>query len=86
MLLILEDGEPARLHFAAIVHGTLNSYVPGHIAVGVACNDGFSTVNTKEGDLIDRESCQHSTHIRQPPPVLIFVVPTIHGSMTLREL
>ena len=53
LLLILEDGEPARFHFAALVHGTLDPHVPGHVGVGGAC-DGLNEVSTKEGDLISR--------------------------------
>ena len=82
LLLILEDGEPARLYFAAHVHATLDPHVPGHVGVGVAC-DGLSEVSTKEGHLINRESCQHSPYIRQPPPVPIVVVryhPWQHGA------
>jgi hypothetical protein len=33
LLLIVEYGEPARLHFAALVHGTFNPHVPGHVGV-----------------------------------------------------
>ena len=31
LFLILEDGEPARFHFAALVHDTLYPHVPGHV-------------------------------------------------------
>ena len=71
MFLILEDG--AIFNFAALIHGTLDQHVPGHVGVGVAC-DGLSEVSTKEGDLINRESCQHSPEIRQPPSGPIVVV------------
>ena len=50
LLLILEDGKPARFHFAALVHGTLDPHVPGHVGVGGAC-DGLNEVSTKKGDL-----------------------------------
>ena len=88
LLLILEDEEPAILHFAALVHGTLDPHVPGHVGVGVAC-DGLSEVNTKEGDLINRENCQHSPEIRQPPLVPIVVVrhhPWQHGAQRTHVL
>ena len=62
LFLILEDGEPARLHFAALVHCALDPHVPGHVGVGVAC-DGLSEVSLKEGDLISRESCQHCREV-----------------------
>ena len=47
VVLILEDGEAARHHFAALVHCTLNPHVPGHVRVGVA-SDGLSKVSLKE--------------------------------------
>jgi len=80
--LILEDGEPSRFHFAALVHGTLDPHVPGHIGVGAAC-DGLSETSTKEGDLTNSESCQHCPDVGQPPPVSIVVVrhhPWQHGA------
>ena len=82
LTLELEDGEPDRLHFAALVHGTLDRHVPGHVGVGVA-SDGVDEVSTKEDDLINREGSQHSPEVRQPPPVPIVVVryhPWQHGA------
>ena len=35
LLLILKDGEPARLHFAALIHCTLDPHIPGHVRIGV---------------------------------------------------
>ena len=60
LLFILEDGdgEPARLHFAALVHSAFDPHVPDHIGVWIPC-DGLSEVSAKEGNLISRESCQH---------------------------
>ena len=53
LLFILEDGEPARLHFAALVHGAFDPHVPGHVGVWIS-RDGLSEVSAKEGDLISR--------------------------------
>ena len=44
--------------------------------------DRSSEVSKKVGDFINRESCEHSPEIRQPPPVPIVVVcngPWQHG-------
>uniref|UniRef100_UPI00358F8622 kelch-like protein 10 n=1 Tax=Myxine glutinosa TaxID=7769 RepID=UPI00358F8622 len=59
LLLILKDGEPARLHFAALVHGAFDPHVPGHVGVGVAC-DGLSEVRfgvANNDRLIDMAKC-----------------------------
>lgn len=73
LLLIVEDGKPARLHFAALVHCTLYSHVPGHVGVGVA-SDRLSEVSMKEGFLISWESCHHCPEVRQPPPIPIVII------------
>ena len=59
LFLILEDGEPARLHFAALVHCTLNPHIPGHVGVGVAC-DGLTEVGLKEGQQGDLSALPRS--------------------------
>ena len=67
LLLVLEDGEPARLHCAALVHSTLDAHVPRHVGVGVASN-GLSEVSAKEGDH------QHRPEVRQQSAVPIVVI------------
>ena len=82
LLLILNDGEPARLHFAALIHCTLDPHIPGHVRIGVT-SYGLSEVNTNEGNLISRESSQHCPEIMQPPPIPIIVIcyhPWKHGT------
>ena len=69
----LEGGKPVRLHVAALVHSTRDPYVPGHVGAGVASHE-LSEVSAKEGNMNNRESCQHHPEVRQPPLVPNVVV------------
>ena len=73
LFLILEDGDPVRLHFVLPCSWYTHSTCP-RSCWSRGCLDGSSEFSTKVSDLINRESCQHSPEIRQPPPVPIVVV------------
>ena len=70
LLLILKD---ARLHFAALIHCTLDPHIPGHVRIRVT-SYVLSEVSTKEGNLISTKTSQHSPEIRQLLPIPIIVI------------
>ena len=84
LLLIQKDGEPARLHFAALVHCTLDPHIPGHVQIGVT-RYGLSEVS-KEGNLISRREVSIAQKLGSHLPYLLLSYATIHGSMARKEL